>query len=87
MFSAATEAWDRQHLAHAVSARTVSIPTHAISTTDFNLSSENADALYGWGKTAAAEFFNAPEQQTYLNGFGSSVEADTSAAVPVGKPG
>jgi NTE family protein len=84
MFSAATEAWDRQNLAHAVSARTVSIPTHAISTTDFNLTAENADALYGWGKDAAATFFNAPEQQKYLNGFGSAVETSTKSAVPVG---
>ena len=46
MFSAATEAWDRENLAHTVSARTVSIPTHAISTTDFNLTpGERAGAL------------------------------------------
>ena len=37
MFSAATEAWDREQLQHVVSARTVSIPTHQISTTDFGL--------------------------------------------------
>jgi len=30
MFSAATEAWDRQQLSHATSARTVSVPTHQI---------------------------------------------------------
>jgi NTE family protein len=35
MFSAATEAWDREQMEQVVSARTVSIPTHAISTTDF----------------------------------------------------
>jgi NTE family protein len=81
MFSAATEAWDRQNLAHAVSARTVSIPTHAISTTNFNLTRQDADDLYGWGKDAATAFFNSPDTQSYLNGFGKSV---AEAPVPVG---
>ena len=75
MFSAATEAWDRENMAHTVSARTVSIPTHAISTTDFNLTQENAQSLYGWGKDAATAFFNDPAQKSYLNSFGQAVGA------------
>jgi NTE family protein len=88
MFSAATEAWDRENMAHTVSARTVSIPTHAISTTDFNLTQENAQSLYGWGKDAASAFFNDPSQKSYLNSFGQAVAAPPvpaeSRAVPLG---
>ena len=90
MFSAATEAWDRENMAHTVSARTVSIPTHAISTTDFNLTQENAQSLYGWGKDAASAFFNDPAQKSYLNSFGQAVGAAPapapaeSRAVPLG---
>jgi NTE family protein len=88
MFSAATEAWDRENMAHTVSARTVSIPTHAISTTDFNLTQENAQSLYGWGKDAASAFFNDPSQKSYLNSFGQAVAAPPAPAetraVPLG---
>jgi NTE family protein len=73
MFSAATEAWDREQMEQVVSARTVSIPTHAISTTDFGLTKSQASDLYGWGSAAAHAFFSAPEQQTYLNSFGKSL--------------
>ena len=82
MFSAATEAWDRENMAHTVSARTVSIPTHAISTTDFNLTQDDAQSLYGWGNDAATAFFNDPAQKSYLNSFGQAVGA-TPAAEPV----
>jgi NTE family protein len=89
MFSAATEAWDRENMAHTVSARTVSIPTHEVSTTDFNLTQENAQALYGWGEDAATAFFQDPAQKSYLNSFGKAVgsapapRVETAAAVPV----
>jgi NTE family protein len=86
MFSAATEAWDREQMGRVVTARTVSIPTHEISTTDFNLTAENAEALYTWGRAAASTFFDDPVQQTYLNSFGQSVvpaaAGATEAAVP-----
>jgi NTE family protein len=74
MFSAATEAWDREQMEHVVSARTVSIPTHSISTTDFGLSKQQADDLYGWGKSAASTFFSDPNQRQYLNSFGKPVD-------------
>jgi NTE family protein len=73
MFSAATEAWDRQHMEQVMSARTVSIPTHGISTTNFGLARSDADNLYSWGQTAAHAFFTDPEQQSYLNSFGKTV--------------
>jgi NTE family protein len=72
MFSAATEAWDRQHMEQVVSARTVSIPTHAISTTNFGLTSTDATNLYSWGEAAATSFFNDPSQMEYLNSFGQA---------------
>ena len=73
MFSAATEAWDRQELEQAVSARTVSIPTHGISTTNFGLTRTDADNLYSWGNDASHAFFTSPEVQSYLNSFGKTV--------------
>jgi NTE family protein len=74
MFSAATEAWDREQMEQVVSARTVSIPTHEIGTTDFGLGASEADDLYRWGQDAAHAFFGAPDQQAYLNSFGKSLE-------------
>jgi NTE family protein len=73
MFSAATEAWDREQMEQVVAARTVSIPTHQISTTDFGLTRADADSLYAWGVNAAHDFFTAPDQQAYLNSFGQTV--------------
>ena len=81
MFSAATEAWDRQQMAQVVSARTVSIPTHAISTTDFGLTKSEADSLYAWGVNAAHDFFTAPDQQAYLNSFGKTLAQPEAVAV------
>lgn len=83
MFSAATEAWDREQMEQVVSARTVSIPTHEISTTDFGLSPEDASHLYEWGLNAAHAFFTAPGQRSYLNSFGKSPRA-APAPVPAG---
>jgi NTE family protein len=79
MFSAATEAWDRQHLSHATSARTVSIPTHQVSTTNFGLTRAEAESLYAWGVNAAHDFFTAPDQQAYLNSFGKTLEQNEVA--------
>jgi NTE family protein len=73
MFSAATKAWDREQMEQVVSARTVSIPTHQISTTDFGLTKSDADALYAWGVNAAHDFFTAPDQVAYLNSFGQTL--------------
>ena len=80
MFSAATDAWDRQQLSHATSARTVSIPTHQISTTDFGLTKSDADSLYAWGLNAAHDFFTAAAQRAYINSFGSALEPPPAPA-------
>jgi NTE family protein len=86
MFSAATEAWDRAHLEQVVSARTVSIPTHGVKTTNFNLTAAEANGLYEWGDAAASAFFKDEPQQTYLNSFVAvpkpavAVERETVAA-------
>ena len=71
MFSAATEAWDRQELEQAVSARTVSIPTHDIATTNFGLTRADANNLYSWGNGAAHTFFKSDAVQEYLKSFGN----------------
>jgi NTE family protein len=73
MFSASMEAWDREQMEQVVSARTVSIPTHDVRTTDFGLSSEQASSLYSWGEGAAHAFFTAPQQEAYLNSFGKTL--------------
>ena len=73
MFSAATEAWDREQMEQVVSARTVSIPTHEISTTDFGLTASDANNLYQWGLDAAHGFFTDPDQLAYLNSFGKTL--------------
>lgn len=85
MFSAASEAWDREQMEHVVAARTVSIPTHAISTTNFGLSKEDADNLYSWGESAAHTFFADPLQRQYLNSFGKPV-TDAAAPSPAAEP-
>jgi NTE family protein len=77
MFSAATEAWDREQMEHVVSARTVSIPTRSISTTNFGLSTQDAADLYSWGEAAAAAFFSEPTQRQYLNSFGTPIDTRT----------
>lgn len=81
MFSAAIEAWDREQMERVVSARTVSIPTHGIATTDFGLTRDAAESLYEWGRDAARAFFAAPDQRAYLNAFG-----ETPAATPGATP-
>jgi NTE family protein len=88
MFSAATEAWDREQMSLASSSRTVSIPTHEISTTDFGLTKADADSLYAWGVNAAHDFFTAPGQQEYINSFGKVLEPATTpvASAPVPAP-
>jgi NTE family protein len=79
MFSAATEAWDREHLEHVVSARTVSIPTHDVKTTNFNLTSAEANGLYDWGEASARVFFKDEPQQTYLNSFATFAKPAAAA--------
>jgi hypothetical protein len=83
MFFSAMEAWDRTQLSRVTSSRTVSIPTHGVKTTNFALTKDEANDLYGWGEQAAATFFNDPAQQAYLNTFGETVG---HTAVPAAAP-
>jgi NTE family protein len=73
MFFSMMDAWDEWHRTHASASRTVSIPTHAIKTTDFGLSGGEATQLYDWGHAAASQFFSSPATRTYLNSFGQTV--------------
>lgn len=67
MFFAATEAWDRR-MSRMSEVRTVSIPTGAVSTLNFELTDEERDFLYDSGHTTAREFFRT--QADYLNSYG-----------------
>jgi NTE family protein len=69
MFEAATGAWDQRQLGAAAGARTVSIPTGTIATTDFRLKEAQADELYERGRTRAQAFFTSDETRRYLEEF------------------
>jgi NTE family protein len=84
MFAAAMEACDREQMREVVLARTVTIPTHGVASTDFDLSSGTARDLYRWGEEAAASFFREPGQIAYLNSFGERLSpAGKTAAQPL----
>jgi NTE family protein len=76
MFFSATEAWDRR-ISRASAVRTISIPTGAVPTLKFTLTSGERDELRTNGEAAAQRFFR--EQRVYLNHAG--VEAAGPAAV------
>jgi NTE family protein len=69
MFEAATGAWDQRQLGAATSARTVSIPTGTIATTDFGLTQAQAETLFKTGRSRAAEFFNSEATKRYVEAF------------------
>jgi NTE family protein len=75
MFEAATGAWDQRQLSNSTSARTVSIPTGRIATTDFALTRGEADDLFQRGYDRAKEFFDSADTKKYLKEF-----ADRQAA-------
>jgi NTE family protein len=78
MFEAATGAWDQRQLGAATSARTVSIPTGTIATTDFGLTSQQAEGLFADGQKHARDFFDSDDTKSYLAAF-----AERQAAAPV----
>lgn len=78
MFEAATGAWDQRQLGAAASARTVSIPTGTIATTDFGLTPEQAEGLFTTGRERARLFFTSDNTSSYLELF-----AERQAAAPV----
>jgi NTE family protein len=69
MFEAATGAWDQRQLGAATSARTVSIPTGTIATTDFGLKPAQAEGLFEAGRIRAQQFFDSEETRRYLEAF------------------
>ena len=81
MFSAATEAWDRQqpgaHRLGADGQHPDARDQHDRLQPD---AGERRQSLYGWGKDAASAFFNDPAQQSYLNSFGQTVAAPAPRA-------
>jgi NTE family protein len=83
MFQAATQAWDREQLGRATAVRTVSIPTGAIGTTQFDLSDEDARFLYESGMRRTADFFRSDETRAYLERFAvRGAPAPPPAATP-----
>ena len=86
MFLSAMESWDRQEEQQAVGSRSVSIPTFGIATTDFSLTTADADQLYTSGLDSAHAFFTNPTQTVYINSFGKSLPAAASATPRPSKP-
>ncbi len=69
MVQAATEAWDRDHLARTQAVRTVGIPTGDVGTTDFGITSAQAEELRLSGERSARAFFASPATAAYLERF------------------
>jgi NTE family protein len=84
MFQSATEAWDRDHLERSTAARTVSIPTGRIATTQFSLSKQDAEELYQSGKRRTDEFFRSDDTRSYLERFAERKAGADKPPVPVG---
>jgi NTE family protein len=84
MFQAATEAWDRDQLERSTAARTVSIPTGRVGTTQFSLSKDEAEQLYRSGLERAGAFFGSDETRAYLERFAERAAGKAERAVPVG---
>lgn len=78
MFEAATGAWDQHQLGAATSARTVSVPTGTIATTDFGLTQDQAETLFETGRARAAEFFRSDATRRYLEAFRQRQAAATA---------
>jgi NTE family protein len=78
MFQAASEAWDRERAARAQTVRTVDIPTGRISTTDFDLSDEDAAFLRASGEESARRFFASEIARDYLGAFRPGEAAPTA---------
>jgi NTE family protein len=81
MFEAATGAWDQRQLGAASGARTVSIPTGTVATTDFGLTRHQADELYERGRSRAQDFFTSDDTRRYLEAFAAR---QARANIPAG---
>ncbi len=61
VFETMLQAHDERYIEKQNRPRTVKIPTKGIRSTQFHLSKEESDMLYGSGYEAAASFFDAPD--------------------------
>jgi NTE family protein len=84
MFQSATEAWDRDQLERSTAARTVSIPTGRVGTTQFSLSKDEAEQLYRSGLERTGAFFRSDETRAYLERFAERAAGKAEPTVPVG---
>ena len=89
------EAHDRLYLEQADFARTIAVPTLGVSTTDFNLAPDRAEALYESGRTAARKFLEGWNFDGYIAEFRQApkphhrrkiVTAQMAAAATAGQP-
>jgi NTE family protein len=72
LFTTMMEAHDQRHMEEETAVRTIRIRTEQVRTTQFDLSPEESDALYGRGRQGAKEFF---ERWEALGGFAGYVAA------------
>jgi NTE family protein len=63
------QAHDRFYVDQANYARTIPIPTLGVKTTQFDISAQQAAALFQSGRTAAAQFLDGWDFQAYINRF------------------
>jgi NTE family protein len=63
------EAHDRMYLEQETFARTISIPTLGVGTTEFDLPKARAEALYKSGRDAAAKFLETWDFDAYVREF------------------
>jgi NTE family protein len=71
LVSTMLEAHDRMYLENDVFVRTIPIPTLGVRTTEFDLSPQRADDLYGSGRAAAEEFLASWDFDAYKASFRS----------------
>jgi NTE family protein len=69
LVSTMLEAHDRMYLENDTFVRTIPIPTLGVRTTEFDLSTERADALYESGHTAAEDFLTQWDFDAYKAAF------------------
>jgi NTE family protein len=73
LFSTMMEAHDARYIKDENFTRTVPIPTLGIGTTEFDISRERSEALYGSGREAAEKFFQSWNFDAYVADYRKSV--------------
>jgi NTE family protein len=75
------EAHDRLYVENAEFARTISIPTLGIGTTEFEITDARKEALYQSGRDAAEDFLEAWDFDAYIAEFRQGKERRRRDAV------